>query len=122
MGGLRLIWTAALPDALLHSLTQAGLLDIWLLFDLLAASGVLGALSVAALATGARALAATLLAAIAVPSLAAVVAGLSLAAMTAGLSTLTFGYGAAYSLAAALTHRKSRAPAVQDERGLTLTR
>ncbi|HUR01237.1 MAG TPA: hypothetical protein VM347_01740 [Nonomuraea sp.] len=74
-GGLTWIWTPSLPLPLLHLLTRAGLLDAWLLLDLLAASGVLGGAALAALAARERAAAVLLLAAISAISLAAAVVG-----------------------------------------------
>ncbi|MFI6601750.1 hypothetical protein ACIBHX_36350 [Nonomuraea sp. NPDC050536] len=95
--GLRPLWTQALPRAVLHPLARAGLLDLWLLFDLLAASGVLGALAVVALARGARLLATTML---------ALVAALSLATLLTGTATHALWYGTAYTAAAALAYHR----------------
>ncbi|MEU7827801.1 hypothetical protein [Nonomuraea sp. NPDC049129] len=74
-GGLTWIWTPSLPLPVLHLLTRAGLLDAWLLLDLLAASGSLGGAALAALAARERATAVLLIAAISAISLAAAVAG-----------------------------------------------
>ncbi len=93
--GLRPLWTQALPRAVLHPLARAGLLDLWLLFDLLAASGVVGALAVVALARGARLLATAML---------ALVAALSLATLLSGAPTHALWYGLAYATAAALAY------------------
>ncbi|MEU7004637.1 hypothetical protein [Nonomuraea sp. NPDC046570] len=60
---------------LLRLVTEAGLLDAWLLADLLAAVGVLGGLAVAATAVREHAVAATLLALVAAASLAAATTG-----------------------------------------------
>ncbi|MEV0143510.1 MULTISPECIES: hypothetical protein [unclassified Nonomuraea] len=91
--GLRPLWTQVLPEALLHGLARTGLLDPWLLFDLLAASGVVGALAVVMVAGGVRLPATVLLAA---------VAALSLAALLAGATALTLWYGLTYASAALL--------------------
>ncbi|MDX3108368.1 hypothetical protein [Nonomuraea angiospora] len=89
-GGPTWIWTPSLPTPLLRLVTEAGLLDVWLLADLLAAVGVLGGLAVAATACSATAVAATLLALVGALSAAAAVAGAPLPlwyalAYTAGL-------------------------------------
>ncbi|MET9248394.1 hypothetical protein [Nonomuraea sp. NPDC003709] len=89
-GGPTWIWTPSLPMPLLRLVTEAGLLDIWLVADLLAAVGVLGGLAVAATAVAERAVAATLLALVGAVSLAAAATGAPLPlwyalAYTAGL-------------------------------------
>lgn len=89
-GGPTWIWTPSLPTPLLRLVTEAGLLDVWLLADLLAAVGVLGGLAVAATACSATAVAATLLALVGALSVAAAVTGAPLPlwyalAYTAGL-------------------------------------
>jgi hypothetical protein len=90
--GLTWVWTGSLPGPLLHAIARAGLLDAWLVLDLLAAVGVLGAAVVAALAARRPAVAATLL---------ALVAGLSVAAVLvdpAGpLGCRSLPYGLAYA-------------------------
>lgn len=73
--GLTWIWTGAVPGPVLHAIARAGLLDAWLLLDLLAAVGVLGGAAVVAVAAGRAAVAATLLGPVAVLSLAAVPGG-----------------------------------------------
>ncbi|MGV9381707.1 hypothetical protein ACWDRB_38250 [Nonomuraea sp. NPDC003707] len=89
-GGPTWIWTPSLPMPLLRLVTEAGLLDIWLVADLLAAVGVLGGLAVAATAVAEQAVAATLLALVGAVSLAAAATGAPLPlwyalAYTAGL-------------------------------------
>ena len=91
--GLRPMWTHALPSAVIHVLARAWLLDLELIFDILAASGVLGVLAIVIAAGGARRLAAALLALIALMSLAV---SLTPAPISA------FWYGIAYLPAAAL--------------------
>ncbi|MEU8145052.1 hypothetical protein [Nonomuraea sp. NPDC048901] len=73
--GLTWIWTRSLPGPLLHAIAWAGLLDAWLLLDLLAAVGVLGGAAVVAVAVRRPAVAATLLGLVAAVSLAAVPTG-----------------------------------------------
>lgn len=73
--GLTWIWTRSLPGPLLHAIAWAGLLDAWLLLDLLAAVGVLGGAAVVAVAARRPAVAATLLGLVAAVSLAAVPTG-----------------------------------------------
>lgn len=90
--GLHPLWTQALPGPLFHAIAGAGLLDLWLLADLLAATGLLGLLAIAMYAGGARLAAGTLLAAVAVLSLAA----------SPGLA---LWYGLAYATAALLAFR-----------------
>ncbi|MEV4013145.1 hypothetical protein AB0J35_21815 [Nonomuraea angiospora] len=89
-GGPTWIWTPSLPTPLLRLVTEAGLLDVWLVVDLLAAVGVLGGLAVAATAVAERAAAAALLALVGALSVAAAVTGARLPlwyalAYTAGL-------------------------------------
>ncbi|MFI6733332.1 hypothetical protein ACIBI9_10410 [Nonomuraea sp. NPDC050451] len=89
-GGPTWIWTPSLPMPLLRLVTEAGLLDVWLLADLLAAVGVLGGLAVAATAVAEQFVAATLLAPVAAGSLTAAATGARLPlwyalAYTAGL-------------------------------------
>ncbi len=98
-GGLTWIWTPSLPLPLLHLLTRAGLLDAWLVLDLLAASGVLGGAAVAALA--ARERTATVL-------LLATVSAISLAAAVIGGAWLPAWYGVAYGGALALLRSSGR--------------
>ncbi|MFI6598631.1 hypothetical protein ACIBHX_20420 [Nonomuraea sp. NPDC050536] len=93
--GLRTLWTQALPGTLFHAIAGAGLLDLWLLFDLLAATGVLGVLAIVMHASGSRLFAATLL---------AVVAMLSLAAVLGESLGLILWYGLAYGTAAIVTY------------------
>ena len=86
-GGLTWIWTPSLPLPLLHLLTRAGLLDGWLVLDLLAASGVLGGAALAALAARERTATVVLLAG---------VSAISLAAAVIGGAWLPTWYGVAY--------------------------
>jgi hypothetical protein len=103
-GGLTWIWTPSLPLPLLHLLTRAGLLDGWLVLDLLAASGVLGGAALAALAARERTAAVLLIAA---------VSAISLAAAVVGGAWLPTWYGAAYGGALVILRRL---PAVMGER------
>ncbi|MEU7854040.1 hypothetical protein [Nonomuraea sp. NPDC049141] len=96
--GLTWIWTRSVPDPLLHAIARAGLLDAWLLLDLLAAVGVLGGAAVVAVAARRPAVAATLL---------GLVAALSLAAVPAGPGS-TLWYGLAYAAALPLSVRTSK--------------
>ncbi|MEV0345147.1 hypothetical protein AB0H88_05245 [Nonomuraea sp. NPDC050680] len=73
--GLTWIWTRSLPGPLLHAIAWAGLLDAWLLLDLLAAVGVLGGAAVMAVAARRLAVATALLGLVAAVSLAAVPTG-----------------------------------------------
>jgi hypothetical protein len=88
--GLTWIWTGSVPGPLLHAIARAGLLDAWLLLDLLAAVGVLGGAAVVAVAARRPAVAATLL---------GLVAALSLAAVPARLDSLWYGLAYAAALA-----------------------
>ncbi|MFB4283992.1 hypothetical protein ACBJ59_52505 [Nonomuraea sp. MTCD27] len=74
-GGPMYIWTPSLPLPLLRLVAEAGLLDAWLVADLLAALGMIGVLAAAATAVREYAVAATLLALVAAVSLAATAAG-----------------------------------------------
>ncbi|MBN6057997.1 hypothetical protein JYK22_39110, partial [Nonomuraea sp. RK-328] len=73
--GLTWIWTPALPAPLLQVLARVGLLDVWLLLDLLTASGVVGGAAMVALAMRERGVAILLLATVSATSLAAAVVG-----------------------------------------------
>ncbi|NJP96005.1 unnamed protein product [[Actinomadura] parvosata subsp. kistnae] len=88
--GLTWIWTPALPLPLLDLLARAGLLDAWLVVDLLTAAGGLGAAGVAALAGRERAAGTLILAAVSV---------ISFAAAAAGGGWLPASYGLAYGVA-----------------------
>lgn len=92
-GGFSWIWIPSMPLPVLAAVTEAGLLDAWVLLELLAASGVLGGLGVAVAAARRPALAATLLAA---------VSAISFAAALAGPDRLPLWYGTAYAAAAAI--------------------
>lgn len=74
-GGLSSIWTPWLPLPLLDLLARAGLLDAWLVADLLAASGALGVAGVAAHVARERTAGALLFAAVSATSLAVAVIG-----------------------------------------------
>jgi hypothetical protein len=74
-GGPTWIWTPSLPTPVLRLLVEAGLLDAWLVADLLAAVGGLGVLAVAAMAAREPVVAAAPLALVAAVSLAAAAAG-----------------------------------------------
>ncbi|MFC5823993.1 hypothetical protein [Nonomuraea insulae] len=74
-GGPTYIWTPSLPMPLLRLVTEAGLLDAWLVADLLAAIGAIGVLAAAATAVREYAVAATLLALVTAVSLAATATG-----------------------------------------------
>ncbi|GAA4932732.1 hypothetical protein GCM10023334_040240 [Nonomuraea thailandensis] len=97
--GLTYIWTPSLPSPLLHLLTNAGLLDAWLLLDLLVASGVLGGFAVVTVAARETTVAAIVLATVSVASLGA--------ALTGPAHLLPAGYGVAYTTALVLA-RASR--------------
>ncbi|GAA4976775.1 hypothetical protein HD597_000563 [Nonomuraea thailandensis] len=95
--GLSWVWTPSMPLPLLRAVTAAGLLDAWLLVDLLTASGVLGAAAVAMLAAKERGLGVL------------VIAGVSAASLTAALSGggwLPATYGLAYAASAAIMARR----------------
>ncbi|GAA3219605.1 hypothetical protein [Nonomuraea helvata] len=100
-GGPGWIWTPWLPPPLLDLLARAGLLDAWLVADLLAASGVLGAAGVAAHVARERTAAALLLAA---------VSAISLAVAAIGGGWFPAWYGVAYAAALMLlrTVREAR--------------
>ncbi|MDR8408294.1 hypothetical protein MTP10_06055 [Nonomuraea sp. 3-1Str] len=87
-GGPTWIWTPSLPAPLLRLVAEAGLLDAWLVADLLAAVGILGGLAVAATAARDLVVAATLL---------ALVAAVSLAAAAAAGAWLPLVYALAYT-------------------------
>ncbi|MFC4121411.1 hypothetical protein [Nonomuraea zeae] len=99
--GLTWIWTPSLPPPLFQLLVEAGVLDVWLLLDLLAASGVLGGFAVKAAAAGETTAAAWALAAVSVTSLAA--------AVTGPHQLLPAGYGVAYTTALMLVRSCSQA-------------
>ncbi|MEU7740680.1 hypothetical protein [Nonomuraea sp. NPDC049158] len=95
--GLTWIWTRSLPGPLLHAIAWAGLLDAWLLLDLLAAVGVLGGAAVMAVAARRPAVAVTLLGLVAAVSLAAVPIG------PEGCPSLWYGLAYAAALATLLS-------------------
>ncbi|NUW44029.1 hypothetical protein [Nonomuraea rhodomycinica] len=90
IGGFTSIWTPGLPLPLLDLLARAGLLDMWLIADLLAASGMLGAAGVAAQAGRER---------IAGVAILAAVSAISLTVAVTGGGWLPAGYGMAYAAA-----------------------
>ncbi|MEV0344724.1 hypothetical protein AB0H88_03095 [Nonomuraea sp. NPDC050680] len=97
-GGPTWIWTPSLPMPVLRLVAEAGLLDAWLVVDLLTAVGVLGGLAVVATAARDLAVAAVLL---------ALVAAVSFAGAASG-GWLPLGYALAYTAGLVLMLRARR--------------